>query len=194
MTNAIFAAALCFALKAVAADSKPMMQPTTTQAPTTGTMQPSTGAPATGTMAPAAKPMMAEKTCGQWMSEKAELPSKMGELMGAVAEGTEAHAKWVGTSKDKAARAESAMMMKMAKDQRTMATMSTKMAEQMMKAKDMASVPHDMSKMDPKVTEIMTRMAKLDREMAALLMKDAEQIEARLTQMSQMKTTAGGMK
>ena len=129
-----------------------------------------------------------QMTCGQMMASKAVMPQKMSELLTNVADNLEAHAKWVGT-KDKAAKAENDQLIKVAKEHRAIAASMKKTAETMQKGKDLAQAPHDMKTMDPKMAEGMTRQIALEREMASLLQKDADDAEKHL---SSMKTTAGG--
>lgn len=170
----IAVAVLVFASVAFAQDKKPM-------------------APAAPAAPAAAAPTTATEpgsnmTCGQWAASKAPLPAKLGELMTAIADNLEFHAKWTGT-KDKAAKAEHDMLMKMAKDHRAIGKMSTDISNGMTKAKDMAQATHDPKTMDgAKMAEMQLKQIKLQREMAQMMMKDADEAEKML---SSMKAGAG---
>jgi hypothetical protein len=133
--------------------------------------------------APAAAEPGTKMTCGQMMASKAALPSKMAELMTAVADSVEAHAKWTGT-KDKMAKAEHDMLMKVAKDHRAVAKQYTAIAATMTKAKDLQQAPHDPKTADmAKMAELTQKQITLAREMAALMTKDADESEKMLASM-----------
>ncbi len=119
--------------------------------------------------------------CGAMMKQLSALPTKFAELMNNVAGGMAAHADWVGMNKDAASQAESAAMKKIAADHKELANQATKTAADMNAA--LAPAPHDMSKMDPKAAEGMAQGAKLEREMAALMIKHAEDTEKTLQSM-----------
>jgi hypothetical protein len=184
---------------AVAADNKPATtppgqanKPATTpppQANAPAATTPSTATPSTTTTA-----ATAEMTCGQMMARKAELPTKLSELITTVADNVEAHAKWMSASKDKAAKKEHDALMKVAKDHRQLAKQLTTTATTMTAQKDLPGTPHDPKTMDvAKMTELTTKQIKLSREMATLLNKDADEAEKMLTQMkSAQPGTAGG--
>lgn len=123
--------------------------------------------------AEAAKP---EMSCMQVMAAKMPMVEKFGALMAAHAESMEMHAKWVGT-KDKAAKAESAMLKKMAKYHRDMAALAQKIHADMAKGKDMAMAPHDPKTMDPKAGEVMAKSLAVQKEFISLMQKDVEMME-----------------
>jgi hypothetical protein len=123
-------------------------------------------------------------TCGQMMASKSVLPAKMAELMTAVADSMEGHAKWAGMGKDKASKGEQQAMMKLVKSHRELAASYTKLAAEMQKGKDLPPAAHDMKAMDMgKMGEMTTRQVKAEREMAQLINKDADETEAMMKAM-----------
>ena len=140
------------------------------------------------TAAPAAAPApaMAEAgpkmSCGQMMEAKSALPAKMSEMLTSVADGLEMHAKWASSTKP--GKAEHDTLMKLSKDHRQMAASMKKTSEEMVKAKTLASVQHDMTKMDPKMGEVMGKQIALEREMASMMMKDADESEKMMQAMA----------
>ncbi|MGQ0506009.1 MAG: hypothetical protein ACT4TC_11905 [Myxococcaceae bacterium] len=154
-----------------AADTKPM-----------GGMDKGMAADKGGSMAKAAP--KDEITCGQWMASKAPLPAKLGELMASIADNMDSHAKWTSASKDKNAKKEVEIVSKVAKTHRDLGTNYTRLSEEMTKHKDLPAVQHDPKAMDmAKMTEGMTKQIKLQREMAQMIIKDADEAEAHLNQM-----------
>ncbi len=133
--------------------------------------------------AAAAAAMPEHMTCGQMMAAESAMPAKMNELMTAIADGMEMHAKWSGTA-NKVAKGEHDAMMKIAKDHRQMGAMMKSTSEEMMKQKNLASAPHDMKAMDPKMGETMTKQVTLEREMATMMMKDADETEKAVQMMA----------
>jgi hypothetical protein len=133
-----------------------------------------------------------EENCGAMIKGMVPLPTKFAELMTAVADTQAQHASWVGMGKDPASQAEATAMRKLAEDHRTMATDAKKVATDMEAASTMRPAPHDRAKMDQKaMTEAMSRQIRLEREMASLMMKDADETERRLTEMNKATTTSG---
>jgi hypothetical protein len=126
--------------------------------------------------------MTDNKTCGQHMAEHAVLPSKMTEVMNAVADMMDAHAAFmVANAKgDKNAMAEADGMKMIAKDHRDLAKMMTTTATHMTEAAKWPNAPHDMNKMmaDPKIQAAMKNLLKTEKEMAALMQQDIAMMEA----------------
>jgi hypothetical protein len=122
--------------------------------------------------------------CGAMMASVMPLPTKFSELMTAVADGMDGHAAWVGASKDKSAKAEAAAMKKLAKDHRAVAAQMKKIIADMEAASKLGTVPHDMSKADPKMGEGMSKQVTLEREMAALMIKHADETDKMLKEMA----------
>jgi hypothetical protein len=133
-----------------------------------------------------ANPNMKMEDCGAMMKSVIPLPTKFAELMTAVADGMDGHAAWVGASKDKNAKAEAAAMKKLAKDHRDVAKQMAKIVADMEAGGKLGPAPHDMSKMDPKMAESGMKQIALEREMAALMTKHADETE------KMMKDMAGG--
>lgn len=115
--------------------------------------------------------------CGEMMKSIIPLPTKFGELMTAVAEGLNGHAAWMAASKDKSAKKEAAILKKLAKKHAGVATLMKKIVADMEEGTKVGPVPHDMAKADPKGPEGMLKQATLEREMAALMIKHAEETE-----------------
>jgi hypothetical protein len=140
-----------------------------------GDMKTEAKTPATGAAA------MDTKSCGQHMAETAVLPSKMHELMTAVADMAEAHAAFMAANAkgNKDAIAEADGMKMIAKDHRELATMMGKTAEHMTAAAKWPNAPHDMNKMmaDPKIMDAMKRVMKNEKEMIALMQTHQSQME-----------------
>jgi len=121
---------------------------------------------------------MKTENCGAMMKSLVPLPTKFAELMQAVTDGMTAHANWIGQGKDAAAKAEATAIKKIAADHQTMANDAKKAAADMEAASTLAPAPHDMSKMDPKqMADSMMKQASLEREMAALMVKHADETE-----------------
>jgi hypothetical protein len=126
--------------------------------------------------------MMDNKTCGQHMADHAVLPTKLAEVMTAVAEMMDTHAAYMmaNAKGDKNAIAEADGMKAIAKDHRELAKIATTTATRMTEAAKWPNVPHDMSKMmaDPKIQASMKNMLKAEKEMAALMQQDIAMMEA----------------
>jgi hypothetical protein len=142
-------------------------------------------APAFAADKPAAEanPNMKTEDCGSMMKAVLPLPTKFAELMTVVAENMEGHATWVGASKDKAAKAEAASMKKIGKDHRDVANSLKKVIADMEAAGKLTAAPHDMSKMDPKMGEMAMKQVALERELAAMMTKHADETEKMMKEM-----------
>ena len=121
-------------------------------------------------------------TCGQVMAAKAAMPAKLAEMLTAINDNTAMHAKWAGT-KDKAAKGEHDAMMKVVKDHKAMIAAANKTSKDMAAMKDMPPCKHDMKTMDPKMMDGMTKALALQKEFAAMLIKDAEMSEKMMADM-----------
>jgi NDP-sugar pyrophosphorylase family protein len=115
--------------------------------------------------------------CGEKMKALIPLPTKFEELMTSVSDNMNAHATAMNASTDKNAKAEAHVFKKLADDHRVVAHQMKKIIKDMEAAGKLAPAPHDMMKSDPKHGEAMLNQAKLEREMAALMVKDAEETE-----------------
>ena|SRR5688572_11080530 len=140
---------------------------------------------ATATAAPpAAKGGAKEENCGAMMKSLVPLPTKFAELMTAVADGQTAHANWVGMSKDPKATAEATAVKKIADDHRALAAAAKKTAADMEAASTLQPVAHDKTKMDPKaMQDSMTKQIALEREMANMMLKHADESEKMMKEM-----------
>jgi hypothetical protein len=133
----------------------------------------------------AAAGSMKTENCGAMMKSLVPLPTKFAELMQAVTDGMTAHANWIAQGKDPAAKAEAAAMKKIALDHQAVMNDVKKAAADMEAAGTLQPAPHDMSKMDPKqMGEMMMKQATLEREMAALMVKHADDTEKAVKEMS----------
>ena len=137
--------------------------------------------------APAAPAGMPTMNYAEMAKAALPLPTKFAELMTAVSEGMTAHGAWVGAGKDKASKDEAASFKKLAADHKALATAAKKAATDMEAATKLAPAPHDMTKADPKGGEHALATAKLEREMAALMIKHAEETEKMVAAMGPKK-------
>jgi hypothetical protein len=141
-------------------------------------------------MAPGAKaaPAAAAEAKGEdypaMMRNLVPLPTKFSELMTSVAANMDAQAAALATSKDKACKAEAASMKKLAKDHQTVAAQMKKIAADMEAAGKLTPGVHDMSKPDPKMGEMMMKQTALEREMAAMMVKNADETDKMLKEMA----------
>jgi hypothetical protein len=127
----------------------------------------------------------AKPSCGQMMKETAALPRKFAEFMNALAEGANAHAAML-TGKDAASVAEAAAMKKVAADHKALADAATKTANDMEAMGTLAAVPNE-PKPDAKAMEMMTRNNALEKEMANMMLKHAEDMEKKMAEMKSAK-------
>jgi Skp family chaperone for outer membrane proteins len=134
--------------------------------------------------AAAADPNVKMEDCGAYMQTLIPLPTKFAELMSAVADGMDAHVAWVSASKDKSAKAEAGLMKKLAKDHRDLASGAKKVITRLEEGKKLGPAPHDMTKMDPKMGELAMKQASFERELAALLIKHADETEKMMKAMA----------
>jgi len=122
---------------------------------------------------------MAE-TCGTGMAAHAGLPAAMAEVMVATADILDDHARWVAQSQDEHAAAEALLWARIAAQHRSVAGLSAALAWDMRSAADLPDAPHDFSKMDPAVRDLMQRYVTVARSLASLLTQDADMMEAML--------------
>lgn len=124
-----------------------------------------------------------EPTCGQEMAASAEIPRRWQALMNHVALNMELHAAAVGSG-SAANRDESAAMLVVAREYRSMADAAARAASAMTAMADLAPASHDPSGIDlPSLARWMRLKVAMQRELAALLIRHAEESEAALTQM-----------
>ncbi len=158
LARIVAAAACCLSLQALAVDA-PAAAPA--------------AAPAPAAAAP-------EMTCGQMMAAKAELPAKLAEMITAMNAGMEMHMKALG----KDGKAEKAGMMKLVKDHKAMIAAASKTSKDMAAMKDLKACKHDPKVMsDPKMMDGMTKQIALEKELASMMMKDAEAGEKMMADM-----------
>ena len=115
--------------------------------------------------------------CGAAMKAMIPLPTKFRELMTAVSGGLNMHAAWLGSSKDPGAKAEAKALKKLAMDHAAVAKEMTVIVADFEAIGKVGLAAHDTAKMDPKWGETMMRQVKLEKEMAALMLKHAEDTE-----------------
>lgn len=121
--------------------------------------------------------------CGEKVKSMIPLPTKFEELMTAVSDNFSAHAETMSKSTDKGAREEAKAFRKLANEHRAVANQMKKIIKSMEAAGKLSAVPHDMSKPDPKSGDAMLNQAKLEREMAALMIKNADETEKQVATM-----------
>lgn len=137
---------------------------------------------------PTVRGNMKEENCGAMMKSLVPLPTKFAELMTAVADGFDAHAAWVAMGKDANAKAEADALKKISKDHRALAAAAKQAATNMEAAGKLAPALHDTSKMDgKKMGEMIMKQATLEKEMAALMVKHAEDMEKMVAEMPKAK-------
>jgi len=150
--------------------------------------KPAAKAPAAAA-APAAGAEPAKMDCGKMIADHAVFPAKLAELHTTIADGMEAHIKWMSANKDKESKAEVAGLKKMVKPMRDLAASLKKQATEMEKAKDWAPAPHDMKAMPAAAGEAMTKQMALEKELGAMITRDAAEMDK---MMKQMQTGGGG--
>jgi hypothetical protein len=124
-----------------------------------------------------------EPTCGQEMAASAEIPSRWQALMNHVALNMERHAAWVGTG-SAANRDESAALLIVAQEYRSMADAAGRAAAAMTAMADLAPASHDASGVDrPSQARWMRLKIDMQRDLASLLIRHAEESEAALGQL-----------
>ena len=123
----------------------------------------------------------AKPSCGAMMKSLSALPNKFAELMTAIADGQAGHAAML-TGKDAASMAEAAAMKKISQDHRDIGAAAKKAAADMEAAGTLAAAPNE-PKPDAKAIEGMQKGATLEREMAAMMVKHAEDTEKMIAQM-----------
>jgi hypothetical protein len=126
-------------------------------------------------------PAAPQPSCGAMMKSLAPLPAKFSELMTAIADGQAGHAAML-TGKDAATVAEATELKKIMQDHRDMAAMAKKTATEMEAAGSLAPAPNE-PKPDAKALDHMMKTVALEKEMAAMMVKDAEETEKRIEKM-----------
>jgi hypothetical protein len=121
--------------------------------------------------------------CGAMMKANMVYPAKFAEFMTALADTMDAHVAWIGKSSDKNAQAEATAMKKVVADHRALAAAAKTCVTDMEAASKLAPAPHDMSKMDPKMMEMMMKTTALEKEMGAMMVKHAEESEKHMQEM-----------
>jgi hypothetical protein len=121
-----------------------------------------------------------DMTCGQELAQSAEVPEKLGTLMGHVADNMEAHARWVGAASAEARREHDAMLA-VAHEYRNISVSSARTAALMRSLRDLPGAPHDPARLDrAALVAWMQAKIHMQREFAALLLAHAEDSERAL--------------
>jgi hypothetical protein len=124
-----------------------------------------------------------EKTCGEKLADRAEVPEVLAELCQLVADNMLIHAKWVGTSTPQAA-AEHDALSHIAREYRTMAAAAERAAAIMQSQHGLPTAPHDHSRLDrPAQARILRRQLELQRRLADLLVSHAEASRSELLEL-----------
>ncbi|MFM2152078.1 MAG: hypothetical protein RL199_513 [Pseudomonadota bacterium] len=129
---------------------------------------------------------MADMACGRMLEKRSAIPSKGEQLFNAAADALDAHAQWVGV-RDKSTKNEREALMKLAKDNREAGDRLRKLSEQFTKgARDIGTVSHDTtSPLMTKALDADTRYSRTARELAQLLLQDADETDQRIQKMRQ---------
>jgi hypothetical protein len=115
-------------------------------------------------------------TCGQELAAAAEVPLKWQALMDHVAGNMETHAAWVGSAPG-AARREHEAMLRVAAAYRAMAAAAGQ------EMRDLPPAPHDPARLDrPALARWMRAKIAMQRDLAAVLVRHAEESEAALAE------------
>lgn len=118
-----------------------------------------------------------DMTCGQELAQSAEVPEKLGALMGHVADNMEAHARWVGAASAEAKREHDAMLA-VAREYRNLSVSSARTAALMRSLHDLPGTPHDPAPLDQvALVAWMQAKIRMQREFAAVLLAHAEDSE-----------------
>jgi 2-oxoglutarate dehydrogenase E2 component (dihydrolipoamide succinyltransferase) len=183
MSKSLIVSVLSLSLVSLAhAQTKPAAAPAPAKAPAAApapAKAPAAAPAKPGAAAPAAA-APAGPSVGQMIASKAPLPTKMAEVMTAVADMLEAHAALVKAGKTKEGAKEAAGLKKVAADHRALAKLFTKTAANMGKATSWPAAPPDMNAMasDPAMTAAMQKMIATHKEMIALMQKEVAEMEA----------------
>ena len=129
---------------------------------------------------------MVDMACGKMIEKRSAIPAKGEQLFNAASDALDAHAQWVGT-RDKNAKKENDELTKLAKENREAGERLRKLSDQLTKgARDIGTVPHDTtSPLMAKALDADTRYARTARELAQLLIQDADETEQRIQKMRQ---------
>jgi len=134
--------------------------------------------------APSFAATKAGETCADKLAAQAPLASKSADVLSKAADVWTAHAQWIGTGAD--AKPERDALTKVASDYRDSAAQLRKLSQTVAATKDVKGAPHDSSSGEAaRVGELMKDQAKAQKELAAMLQKDAEKTEKAASQMSQ---------
>jgi hypothetical protein len=127
-----------------------------------------------------------DMACGRLLEKRSAIPAKGEQLYVAAADSLDAHSQWVGT-RDKAAKGEHETLAKLAKENREASERLRKLSDQLTRgARDVGTVAHDMtSPLMAKVLDADTRYARTARELAQLLIQDADETDQRVQKMRQ---------
>jgi hypothetical protein len=122
-----------------------------------------------------------QPTCGKGLAANADLPAKLGELLGAQAEVLARHTKALDPA-DPSARPELDAYAKLANSQREVARSLKSLADQMTGYRDLPMTHHDVAVMaDPRgQMEAFRRLVGIERELVELLQSKLGEAEAML--------------
>jgi hypothetical protein len=117
--------------------------------------------------------MASPVTCGQGLAEHSVLPSKVGELIAALAENLEAHIPTLDLT-DENARAERSAYDKLAERHRTIAAQLQVVADEMASYRGLPMAKHDQRALSsPEVLEAFEGFVAAEQELLALLRSGA---------------------
>jgi len=131
-----------------------------------------------------------DMNCSRTLEKRSAIPAKIDQLFAATADDLDAHAQWIG-QKDKTAKSEYEALSKVAHEHRESTEMMSKLSDTMTKtARTFGASPHDInSPLMAKALDADARYARTERELAQLLLQDAEETEQRI---QKMRTGSGG--
>jgi hypothetical protein len=124
------------------------------------------------------------QTCGKGLAERAALPAKLAELVGALAENLELHQKTLDFT-DPPSKTEYDAYVSLAKQYRGTETQLGAAAKEMAGYRDLPMGRHDQQAMaNPKIRDAFTRFVTLERELLKLLQGALKRDAKMLDQMS----------
>lgn len=127
---------------------------------------------------PAPQAPVAEKPCGQMLSENARYPEQLAAVVTSVADVLEAHAEWAGTG-SKQAKTERDRVRKLAKQHRELAAEAQKLSAALRESRTLPEVQHDLKNVPPALTQALERNGRETRRFAQMLEEYAMQNEQR---------------
>src|SRR5262245_36853341 len=118
--------------------------------------------------------MEAPDTCGKGLAEHATFPSKLADVLGALADNLALHQHTLDRS-DPAAQAEYDVYVELERLYRDVVTRLTSIADHMDAARNLPMGKHDSRRLaDPELFNVFARFVKLEEELLELLERDLE--------------------